>query len=398
MQMSAVGDQARVSAVQSYQLLDAPRPVVLDELARLASSVFETPMSAVTLIGADRQWFVGSTGISSRGGPLETSFCSLVVDRRVPLIVRDTLAHPFYSTWEHVVGAPNIRFYAGVPLADEDGFVLGTVCVLDHRPRDVGDRQLDMLRAMAGQAAGHLSAIRNRMLLAEVGDELSRAISREEDFVATVSHELRTPVTTIQGYLELLVDNEELAPYRRMIEPIQRNGERLVRMVDHLLAGTRPAVAPLPLLRAQTDLVDVAETATAACRAQAEQRGVALRLEIPQGAGPFPVPGDFTRLSQAAEQLIRNAVLFSPGGSAVRIRVGETGIDVVDHGAGIPADELPHVIERFYRGRFAREQAVPGVGLGLSIAQRIMKAHDGELAVFSEGSGKGTTVRMTVTP
>ncbi|WP_436520459.1 sensor histidine kinase [Actinoplanes sp. HUAS TT8] len=396
MQMSAVGDEARVAAVQSYQLLDAPRPIVLDELTRLASSVFETSMSTVTLVGPDRQWFAGSTGMPSGGGPLNTSFCGVVVDRRVPLIVKDALTHPVYRTWENVMGVPNIRFYAGVPLVDEDGFLLGTMCVLDDRPREAGDRQLDLLHTMAGQATGHLSAIRNRMLLAEVGDELSRAISREEDFVATVSHELRTPVTTIQGYLELLVDNEELAPYRKMIEPIQRNGERLVRMVDHLLAGTRPAGTPLPLLRAQTDLVTVAEAAMAACRAQATQREVALRLEIAGDGGPFPVPGDFTRLSQAAEHLVRNAVLFSPSGSAVRIRVSENGLDVVDHGAGIPADELPHVIERFYRGRFAREQAVPGVGLGLSIAQRILRAHDGELTVMSDGSGKGTTARMTV--
>ncbi len=394
--MSAVADEARVAAVGSYHLLDAPRPVVLDELTRLASSVFETSMSTVTLVGADRQWFAGSTGMPSSGGPIDTSFCGVVVDRRVPLIVQDALSHPVFRTWENVVGAPGIRFYAGVPLVDEDGFTLGTMCVLDDRPGEVGDRRLEMLHTMAGQAAGHLAAIRNRLLLTEVGDELSRAISREEDFVATVSHELRTPVTTIQGYLELLVDNEEMAPYRKMIEPIQRNGERLVRMVDHLLAGTRPAGTPLPLLRAETDLITVAEAAMAACRAAAGQREVALRLEITGGEGPFPVPGDFTRLSQAAEHLVRNAVLFSPAGSAVRVRVGEMGLDVIDHGAGIPADELPHVIERFYRGRFAREQAVPGVGLGLSIAQRILRAHDGELTLESEGSGKGTTARMVV--
>ena len=165
------------------------------------------------------------------------------------------------------------------------------MCVLDDRPRDAGDRQLDLLHTMAGQAAGHLSAIRNRLLLAEVGDELSRAISREEDFVATVSHELRTPVTTIQGYLELLVENEELTPYRKMIEPIQRNGERLVRMVDHLLAGTRPAGTPLPLLRAQTDLIAVAEAAMAACRPLATQREVTLRLESQRRRRRLPGAG-----------------------------------------------------------------------------------------------------------
>ncbi|BEL07675.1 GAF domain-containing sensor histidine kinase [Actinoplanes sichuanensis] len=392
--MSAVGEDARLAAVHSYHLLDAPRPVVLDELTRLAGAVLGTPMSTVTLIDADREWFAGKTGVPGDGGPLATSFSGRVVVTREPLVVEDTLTEPHYRSWECVRAAPNIRFWAGVPLIDEDGHALGSMCVLDDKPGTVGDRQLDLLKTMAGQAAGHLAALRNRQLLAEIGDELSRAISREEDFVATVSHELRTPVTTIQGYLELLVDNEELAPYRRLIDPIQRNGERLVRMVDHLLAGTRPAAAPLPLLRASTDLVAVAEAAMAACRSQASQRDVPIVIE--SGPGPYAVPGDFTRLSQAAEHLVRNAVIFSATGQTVTIRVTVGNLEVLDSGAGIPADELPHVVERFYRGQYAREQAVPGVGLGLSITDRIMRAHEGTLTVESAGLGRGTRARMTV--
>lgn len=392
--VSAVGEDARLAAVHSYHLLDAPRPVVLDELTRLAGAVLGTPMATVTLIDADREWFAGKTGVPGDGGPLATSFSGRVVDTCEPLVVEDTLAEPHYRTWECVQGAPNIRFWAGVPLIDEDGHALGSLCVLDDKPGTVGDRQLELLTTMAGQAAGHLAALRNRQLLAEIGDELSRAISREEDFVATVSHELRTPVTTIQGYLELLVDNEELAPYRRLIDPIQRNGERLVRMVDHLLAGTRPAAAPLPLLRASTDLVTVAEAAMASCRGQASQRDVPLVIE--SGPGPFSVPGDFTRLSQAAEHLVRNAVIFSATGQTVTVRVTAGSLEVLDEGAGIPAEELPHVAERFYRGQYAREQAVPGVGLGLSIADRIMRAHEGLLTIESAGPGRGTRARMTV--
>jgi signal transduction histidine kinase len=392
--VSAVAEDARLAAVHSYRLLGAPRPVVLDELTRLAGAVLGTPMSAVALIDADREWFAGKTGVPGDGGPLATSFSGRVVGTREPLVVEDTFSEPRYRTWDCVRGVPNIRFWAGVPLIDEDGHTLGSMCVLDDKPGTVGDRQLDLLHTMAGQAAGHLAALRNRQLLAEIGDELSRAISREEDFVATVSHELRTPVTTIQGYLELLIDNEELAPYRRLIDPIQRNGERLVRMVDHLLAGTRPAGAPLPLLRAGTDLVAVAEAALASCRGQAAKRDVPIVIE--SGTGPCTVPGDFTRLGQAAEHLVRNAVLFSDRGQTVTIRVTVGNLEVLDEGAGIPADELPHVTERVYRGEYARDQAVPGVGLGLSIADRIMRAHGGSLTVESAGPGRGTRARMTV--
>jgi signal transduction histidine kinase len=390
-------EEARLVALHSYGLLDAARPAVLDELSRLAASVFDTPMSSVTLIDADRQWFAGKTGLANDEDPRAVSFCARVVEQGTPMIVPDARAHPMFRDYANVIGQPHIRLYAGAPLIDEDGYLLGTVCVLDDKPRQIGDRQQDVLVQLAGQAAGHLAGIRSRLLLADLGDELSRAVSREEDLVSAVSHELRTPVTSIQGYLEMLTEEEELAPYRRFIDPIRRNGERLVKMVDHLLAGTRPADA-MTIDRTPVDLVTVAEAAIGASQGRQAHRDVRCVLEVT--GRPAPIRGDFTRLTQAVEQLLRNAIAFSRAGSLVRVVVSFTGrtpsVQVIDEGTGIPADELPHVAERFYRGRHARNEAVAGVGLGLSIVQTVVTAHGGSLSVTSAGSGQGTTARMTL--
>jgi signal transduction histidine kinase len=392
-------EQSRLIALHSYGLLDAARPAVLDELSRLAASVFDTPMSAVTLVDADRHWFAGKTGLAHDQDPREISFCTYVVEQGTPLIVPDTRAHPVFRDFANVTGQPHVRLYAGAPLIDQDGYLLGSVCVLDDAPRQISDRQVDVLVQLAGQAAGHLAGIRTRRLLADLGDELSRAVSREEDLVAAVSHELRTPVTSIQGYLEMLTEEEELAPYRRFIDPIRRNGERLIKMVDHLLAGTR-GVDALTVDHTPVDLVTVAEAAISAVQGHQAQRDVRCELEVT--GPPAPIRGDFTRLTQAVEQLLRNAVTFSATGSLVRVAVSFTGrspsVQVIDEGVGIPADELPHVAERFYRGRQARTEAVAGVGLGLSIVQGIVTAHGGSLTVTSPGRGLGTTARVSLRP
>lgn len=397
--MEPRAEEARLVALHSYGLLDAARPAVLDELSRLAASVFDTPMSSVTLVDADRQWFAGRTGLTNDQDPRSISFCAAVVEQGTPLIVPDARAHPRFRDYANVIGQPHIRLYAGAPLIDQDGYLLGTVCVLDDAPRQISDRQIDVLVQLAGQAAGHLAGIRSRLLLADLGDELSRAVSREEDLVAAVSHELRTPVTSIQGYLEMLTEEEELAPYRRYIDPIRRNGERLVQMVDHLLAGTRPADG-LTIDHTPVDLITVAEAAIGAVHGHQAHRDVRCVLEVT--GRPGPVRGDFTRLTQAVEQLLRNAISFSPAGQRVRVVVSFAGrspsVQVIDEGAGIPADELPHVVERFYRGRHARNEAVPGVGLGLSIAQTIVSAHGGSLSLSSPGAGLGTTARLALRP
>jgi len=390
-----VSEQSRLAAVHSYGLLDAARPVVLDDLTRLAARIFDTPMSAVSLIDRDRQWFAGATGLTGTGGPRSMSFCAWMVDHPRPLIVDDARADDRFRSYPNVTGAPFIRFYAGVPLVSDEGQVLGGVCVVDREPRSIDMRQVAMLGDLAAQAYGHLEAVRDQVRLAALDTELSRLNRREQELVATVSHELRTPVATMQGYLEMLAEQEELAPYRRLIEPIRRNGDRLVRMVDHLLAGTRPDDTP-PKAERLVDLAGAVRAAAGACATLAAGRGVTVTLASRNENDRAYVVGEEPALVQAVEHLIRNAVLFSPPGSAVRVGLDGAEVEVSDDGAGIPDEELPYVCERFYRGRFAEEQAVPGMGLGLAIAWRIVSAHGGRLTVESGGSGRGTIARISL--
>ncbi|MDG6108471.1 GAF domain-containing sensor histidine kinase [Dactylosporangium aurantiacum] len=391
----AQDEDARLAAVHSYRVLDQPRPAALDELTRLAASIFDTPMSAVSIVDRDRQWFAGNTGFADDETPHDVSFCASTVARRRQLVVPDARLDPRFSTYRNVTGEPHVRFYAGSPLLDEDGHALGALCVVDSRPGDLGPRQREALDTLAAQAVGHLTLRRTQLLLTELGEELARAAQREEDLIATVSHELRTPVAAIQGYLELLAGEELPAGYDRFVEPIQRNGERLVRMVDHLLTGARPAHAPGEPHRTQVDLTVVAEAARRACGDLAERRGVDL------SALPAPrqvvVRADITQLTHAVQQLVRNAVLFTPAGGAVTVSVAAgpaPAVEVADTGVGVPADELPYVFQRFYRGRHARQEAVPGVGLGLHIARQAATAHGGTVTLTS-GAG-GTTARLSI--
>ncbi|MBO3736980.1 GAF domain-containing sensor histidine kinase [Actinoplanes sp. NEAU-H7] len=383
-----------MAALRSYGVLDRPRPAVLDDLTRLAASMFDTPMAAVSLVDRDRQWFAGSVGLADEQTSLDLSFCKHVIPARTPLVVPNATLDPRFADVPIVTGAPNIRFYAGAPIIDEDGHALGVMCVIDDKPRVIHDRQVRDLVTFAGQAAVHLTSIRDRIRMADLGDELSRVVQREDDLVAAISHELRTPVASIQGYLEILGDQDELAAYRRLIEPIHRNGERLVRMVDHLLAGTRPGEAPLPPPVGRVELDTVVQAALQSCRSL-----ITLRAEPPrlQPGAAVPVRADLPRLADAITQVLRNALLFTPADREITVRTGTTPqpyVEVADTGVGIPEHELPYVFDRFYRGRHARDQAVPGVGLGLTIARNIVESHRGTLTVT--GTPSGTVVRITL--
>ena len=222
----------------------------------------------------------------------------------------------------------------------------------------------------------------------------------KDELVATVSHELRTPLTSILGYLELIREEPDALSdeHRGYLEVIDRNARRLLQLVSDLLFVARIDAGRLELDVSQVDLADVVRECLEAQRVPAEQAGVSLRLvEEPVP----PITGDRGRLAQLTDNLVSNAIKFTPAGGSVEVRVRPEGANVVlevaDTGIGIPADEIDRLFERFFRSSIATERAVQGTGLGLTIAKAIVEAHRGRISVESvEGEGSVFRVELPV--
>jgi len=232
---------------------------------------------------------------------------------------------------------------------------------------------------------------------AETAEQNARLLELDrlkDEFVALVSHELRTPLTSIIGYLEMVVEEggETLSwEQQSFLSTVQRNVSRLSRLVDDLLFIARIDAGRMEISRRQVDLGRVLEEAVDAVRPVADGKGVALDLEV----GPLStVAGDRARLAQLLDNLVSNAVKFTPSGGRVSIRAsngsGRVRVEVTDTGIGIPSDELPRLFTRFYRASTARTTETPGTGLGLAISQSIAEAHGSRIAVES-APGLGTT-------
>jgi signal transduction histidine kinase len=248
-----------------------------------------------------------------------------------------------------------------------------------------------------GQAMALVIGQSRSAMAAEV--ERLRELDRLKDcFVASVSHELRTPLTSIRGYLELISEGDsegELTDERRAFLTIaERNVERLLRVVEDLLLVAQVDAAQLALERTPVDLAALAADCTEASRQFALKKGVALSLS----AGPGPeLLADAARLGQVLDNLVSNALKFTPAGGRVEVRTsashGRAVLEVADTGSGIPHADLKRVFERFFRSAGATEQAVQGTGLGLGISKAIVEAHGGTIGVKSE-EGVGTTFRV----
>jgi signal transduction histidine kinase len=263
-----------------------------------------------------------------------------------------------------------------------------------------GDRRLVVAEPLAGTVA----AVDERILALNV--ELTRAqreISRQnaslreldrlkDALVANVSHDLRTPLTAILGYAELLRRRGGLTDKQaQAVDVIERNARRLLRLVNDLLVLAQTRAGMLTLDREPVDLVQLATDAVELTAPLAEHAGVRLALEL--AADSATVDGDPFRLAQLLDNLLANAVKFTPAGGAVTVRVDGTALEVSDTGPGIPAEERERLFEAFARGGGSD---APGTGLGLTIVRAIADAHGASVEVDTE-PGRGTRFRVGFT-
>jgi PAS domain S-box-containing protein len=230
--------------------------------------------------------------------------------------------------------------------------------------------------------------------LAAQNEQLRELDRMKDEFVALVSHELRTPLTSILGYLELVLEGdvgEVSDDQEHFLSIIERNAQRLLRLVGDLLFVAQIEAGKLAIERDAVDLLAVARDCIEAQQPRAAEKEIELGLD---GIEVVGFQGDRVRLAQLLDNLVSNAIKFTPEGGRVDVRLspdnGHVHLAVSDTGMGIPRDEQGRLFERFFRASGATQKAIQGTGLGLTISKAIVVAHGGSISVESE-EGRGTT-------
>ena len=258
-------------------------------------------------------------------------------------------------------------------------------------------RALERLRLRERDARAEAESAQEQ--LTRQNELLLEADRLKDEFVALISHDLRTPLTSIVGYTELALDEEMEPPLdeerRSYLEVVARGSERLLRIVDDLLFVARlQAGKGLKLERTELDLAAVAVQAVDEAQPRAATKSLSLRCVADE---QVIVEADKGRLFQLLENLISNAIKFTPRDGSVEVRVSAAPdggvLEVSDTGIGVTPREAERLFERFFRASSAVTNQIPGTGLGLYIARAIAEAHDGRISATSD-VGVGTTFRI----
>ena len=269
--------------------------------------------------------------------------------------------------------------------------VLAPVEALSRAARGVAGRDFSgRVEVRSRDEVGELSRTFNAMT-----EELARTEEVRRSLVADVAHELRTPVSNIRGYLDAMRDGLVNAD-EATLDSMHEEAVLLTRLIEDLQELALAESGQMPLHIQDCDLAEVARKAVAAVQPQAEAKGVSVAIEE---EGILIAEADPERIGQVLRNLLNNGVSYTPQGGHVKVSVrgmgDEAEVRVEDSGAGISQEDLPHVFERFYRVDKSRSRATGGVGLGLTIARRLVEAHGGKVSVQSE-AGKGSAFTFTL--
>ncbi|WP_250006647.1 GAF domain-containing sensor histidine kinase [Actinoplanes sp. M2I2] len=351
------------------------------EVLELVADVCQAPMVALKVADEAHAHFAATLGMPMAVDvPKSRSLCDIVAGRNDAMVVDDALHDPRLADHPLVAGATHVNFIAAAPLR-HDGHIVGALCVFDNGRRridaDTTRRYLERMARRVDCETGlrHLLVTRSPYEL-----------TGRDDLLATVSHEFRTPLTAIQGYVELLTDMPGALPpaYARQLEAIGRNAGRLCRTVDTLVRAVH---------QHDNEPVGDRRTVDLSCLTRSVAAGLGSagsRLELSAPDRAVPVHVDPALLEVAIGHVLSNALGFSAPGRPVTVTVIDDPspvLEIRDTGPGLSADELRMLGTPFFRGSKARDDEAPGMGLGLAVTQRIVRAQGGDLCFASPADG-----------
>jgi len=381
---------------------------VLNTIVESVTKAIDAKGCSLMLLTPDRKQLIHtvSYGLSKwylRKGPVRSDAIINEALRGNPVAVLDATQDPRVQYKEQAM-KEGIASMLSVPLMP-DGEVVGIMRVYTSEPRQFSPEDIEFLGSLANLGAIALGKARTHEALGKNLEQASIELSKLEEekdrflrFLSIAAHDLKAPLTAIQGYLWVMLrgfSGELTDKQRNMMERSSRRIDELLNLISDLLDIPRIETGQIVQEMKAVSLRQVVKSCCADLREQAKQKGVKLKVELPQALPK--IRGSAPRLQQVLTNLVSNAINYTPEGVVtIRVKEGESDVqvEVMDTGIGIPAEDLPRVFDDFFR---ASNVDFKGTGLGLSIAKRIVEAHGCKIWVESPCPDSNTGSKFTFT-
>jgi signal transduction histidine kinase len=392
----------RLAELQATYLLDSPVEETFDQFTRLASTILKTPVSLVSLVDRDRQFFKSSVGLqepwaSQRQTPLSHSFCQHLVDSSEPLLVVDARIHPLLRDNLAIIDL-GVVAYLGVPITTANGHTLGSFCAIDTHPREWTAEEMAILQDLTALL---ISQIEFRLLAHRLHDdylELRKLELFRTETVEMLVHDLRNPLASFIGGLDITQKYGGLTEKQTYYVDLAKNGGKvLLNMINDIL-DTRTTAGQLMALKIDVSPDQIIADACEQMIPLARQSGVSLTWHTD---GELSCLADAEKIRRVLVNLVGNAIQHTPNGGLVSV-LAQPDVDnvivfsVTDTGHGIPQTAF---MQTFYQTDQVQTYWIKetATGLGLPFSKMAVEAHGGKIWVESK-IGQGTSFYFTIPP
>lgn len=380
----------RLLALKSYNILDTLPEIDYDNLTKIAAQICGTPISLVSLLDEKRQWFKSKQGLSASETPKELAFCSHAINADEDVfIISDSRKDERFFDNPLVVNNPNVIFYAGVPLINEEGLPLGTLCVIDHKPRVLNTRELDSLSALAEQVMNLLKLRKKNILLEKSYEKLERKNEELERFAYVAAHDLKAPLNNIASMSQLLsitysevIDEDGLT----MLGYINNSSDQLKELIDGLLAYSKSAST----LKQEKTKINLNNLKDDIHGLFSFDNSFSLTLESNLNS----IYTNKIALHQILINLVGNAIKYSDKEKTeivISINNSKNGYSIIvaDNGPGIALNKQEQIFKIFKTIGKVDKYGKKGTGIGLATVKKLIEKMGGNISIESE-EGKGS--------
>lgn len=391
-----LNENLRLKALRSYSILDSLPEKEYDDITQLASQICGTSISTISLIDENRQWFKSKVGINVASTDKEVSFCGhAIMEPDKIFTINDSRLDERFRDNPLVTGYPNVVFYTGVPLVNPAGLALGTLCVIDNKPKELNEAQLVALKALSSQVVSLFELRKSKMMLEMLTDDLEKRNQEVEKFASVAAHDIKSPLNNISSLTEILLEdyidlsNEDIVIMMKMLHT---SSQALRELVDGILEHSKSDVM-LSSSKTQFQLDHLVSECI-------QLLDVKNEYHFEKKYEPILLTANKVALQQILLNLIGNAIKYNDK-NKVEIKIDFTEEDdfyrfqIQDNGRGIELKYQERIFDIFEIIEIEDRFGNRGTGIGLSTVKKLVKRLGGVISVNSL-LGKGTLFEFTI--
>ncbi len=388
-------EQARLQELYRLEILDTEAENQYDEVVALASQICKVPISLISLVDVNRQWFKAKLGVLETETPREVSFCAHMLAQDTELLqVPDAHLDERFSENPLVTSAPNIRFYAGVPLVTSNGYKLGSLCVIDRKPNSINEDQAYALRVLSNQIMRMIELKVKNKEIEEQKKHIEQQNKIQQKMLSIIAHDVRSPLASIRQALEMELDDFSKEERQMIIGELQSQVTTTLNLLNNLVDwGSEQILGTVNKNKIATNLYELVATEIPNFHLAANFKNNTIVNNIHQQLMVYTNP---SMLLFVLRNLVTNALKFTENGCITlngNIENNLIHLSVSDTGIGMSEAAIDNLLNKKLSKTTIGTKEEKGSGLGLLLAQDFIALLKGSISIEST-VGKGTTVHM----